>query len=134
MVSAEIVDWTAEDSPDGPPCATHELLGVIGNRWTVLVIIELGDNGETRSADLKRAVEGISQKVLTDCLRRLQSRGFVRRTVKDTVPISVSYDLTPFGREFFKVLSPLRTWADLHADRLQGERGRPRDERPALHG
>ena len=99
-------------------CATHDLIMLIGDRWSVLVLIELGDHGETRSADLKRAVTGVSQKVLTSCLRRLEDRGFVARTVEATVPVSVSYQLTPLGRSFFDAFSGLREWADDHVSQF----------------
>ena len=99
-------------------CATHELIGVIGDRWSVLVLIELGDRGPMRSADLKRSVDGVSQKVLTACLRRLEGRGFVARTVEATVPVSVTYELTPFGRSFFAAFGPLRQWVDEHVEQL----------------
>lgn len=99
-------------------CAAHELITIIGDRWSILVLIELGDHGQTRSADLKRAVEGISQKVLTSCLRRLEDRGLIARTVEATVPVSVSYQLTPFGDSFFTAFGQLRRWADDHASEL----------------
>ena len=92
---------------------------IIGDRWSVLVLIELGDHGRTRSAELRRAVEGISQKMLTSCLRRLEERGLVGRTVEPTVPVSVSYELTPFGRSFFHAFAGLREWADDHVSQLE---------------
>ncbi len=85
---------------------------LIGDRWSVLVLIELGDHGRTRSADLKRAVDGVSQKVLTSCLRRLEQCGLVERTVEATVPVSVSYELSPHGTGFFDAFAGLRAWAD----------------------
>ncbi|MEJ2868860.1 helix-turn-helix domain-containing protein [Actinomycetospora sp. OC33-EN08] len=106
-------------------CATHELIGVIGDRWSVLVLIELGDHGPTRSADLERAVDGVSQKVLTACLRRLEGRGFVARTVEATVPVSVTYELTDFGHSFFAAFTVLRTWADDHVEQLDPDNAPP---------
>lgn len=100
-------------------CATYELTTLIGDRWSVFVLIELGDQGRTRSADLKRAVDGVSQKVLTACLRRLEDRGFVVRTVEATVPVSVSYELSPFGHSFFRAFQGLRAWADQHVTQLE---------------
>lgn len=117
--------------PDGRPahplpvCATHELIRVIGDRWSVLVLIELGDHGPTRSSGLKRALDGVSQKVLTDCLRRLQDHGLVDRDVKATVPVTVTYQLTDFGQSFFAAFRGLRAWADEHADELEARRPSP---------
>jgi len=104
----------ADHSPAS--CASHELAMIIGDRWSVLVLIELGDHGRTRSADLKRAVDGISQKVLTSCLRRLEQRGLVERTIEPTVPVSVSYELSPTGTSFFDAFAGLRAWADQNSE------------------
>ncbi len=104
----------ADHSPAS--CASHELAMIIGDRWSVLVLIELGDHGRTRSADLKRAVDGISQKVLTSCLRRLEQRGLVERTIEPTVPVSVSYELSPMGTSFFDAFAGLRAWADQNSE------------------
>lgn len=98
-------------------CASHELAMLVGDRWSVLVLIELGDHGRTRSADLKRALDGVSQKVLTDCLRRLGQHRLIERTVEPTVPVSVSYELSRRGHRFFEAFGTLRAWADDDADR-----------------
>ena len=102
-------------------CATHELITTIGDRWSVLVLFELGDHGELRSGVLRRALSGVSQKVLTDCLRRLERRGFVTRTTIATMPVTVSYRLTEFGCSFFEAIRPLRQWANDHTDQLEKE-------------
>ena len=112
------------DARSLPFCATHELITVIGDRWSVLVLCQLGDHGEMRSAALRRAVEGVSQKVLTSCLRRLEDHGFVARAVEATVPVTVCYRLTPFGQSFFQVFQTLRQWADEHTDQITGAPGR----------
>jgi len=102
----------AVDTHSDESCASHDLAMLIGDRWSVLVLIELGDHGRTRSAELKRAVDGVSQKVLTSCLRRLEQRGLVERSIVATVPVSVSYELSPLGHSFFQAFGALRTWAD----------------------
>ena len=84
----------------------------------MLVLCQLGDHGEMRNAALRRAVVGVSQKMLTSCLRRLEERGFVARSVEATVPVSVSYTLTSFGSSFFDVFQTLRQWADEHVDQI----------------
>ena len=102
-----------------PACATHELIRMIGDRWSVLVLIELGDHGPTRSSAIKRAVDGVSQKVLTTCLRRLEDYGLIYRTVEATSPVSVTYGLTAVGQSFFAAFSGLREWADKNAAELE---------------
>lgn len=115
------------DARSLPFCASHELITVIGDRWSVLVLCQLGDHGQMRSAALRRAVEGVSQKVLTSCLRRLEDHGFVNRTVEATVPVTVCYQLTPFGKSFFQVFQTLRQWADEHVDQITSAAGRDHD-------
>jgi DNA-binding HxlR family transcriptional regulator len=115
-------------APDGPwcrsrqECATRELLGIVGDRWSVIILIELGDRGPMRSMELKRTVDGISQKVFTACLRILESRDLVSRTVEPTRPVSVTYALSTFGQSFFDALSGLRLWADANVDKLDATR------------
>ena len=84
----------------------------------MLVLCQLGDHGQMRSAALRRAVAGVSQKVLTDCLRRLEDRGSVARAVEATVPVTVRYELTAFGTSFFAAFQTLRQWADEHTDQI----------------
>ena len=119
------------DARSLPLSASNELITLIGNRWSVLVLCQLGDHGEMRSAALRRAVDGVSQKVLTDCLRRLEERGFVARDVEATVPVTVRYRLTPFGHDFFQAFHTLRQWADEHIDQIANAPGR---DHPARAG
>ncbi len=113
-------------------CAAHELVAIIGDRWSMLILIELADHGETRSNELRRAIDGISQKVMTSSLRRLEYRGFISRSVEATVPVSVRYDLTSFGHSFFGAFAPLRQWADDHVEQLEPPRltGSPTGDQP----
>lgn len=111
-------DAPLQEEPLLATCASHELVALIGDRWSVLVLCRLGDHGALRSAALRRAVPGVSQKVLTSCLRRLETHGFVARTVEATVPVTVCYALTPFGDSFFRAFQTLRQWADAHVDQI----------------
>jgi DNA-binding HxlR family transcriptional regulator len=94
-------------------CPTRRILDRIGDRWTVLVIGVLG-HGEVRFSELRRRVEGISQKMLTQTLRGLERDGLVRRTVHPEVPVRVEYALTEAGRTLQEPLLALQRWSIEH--------------------
>jgi DNA-binding HxlR family transcriptional regulator len=103
--------------PAGDPyhagCATRRILDRIGDRWTVLVVGVLGD-GDARFSELRRRIEGVSQKMLTQTLRGLERDGLVRRTVYPEVPVRVEYALTDAGRTLLEPLHALQEWAIEH--------------------
>jgi DNA-binding HxlR family transcriptional regulator len=106
-----MVDITLD--PRGPfsaACPTRVLLDQIADKWSVLVLIAVSD-GPVRFNTLKRQVEGISQKVLTQTLRRLQSNGLIRREAFATVPVTVQYEITPLGRSLSEIVEQLRQWS-----------------------
>ncbi len=86
------------------------VLARIGDKWTVLVIMLLGD-GPLRFNELKRRIGGISQRMLTFTVRGLERDGFVTRTVFPTVPPRVEYALTSLGRSLLKPIQHLGNWA-----------------------
>ncbi|WP_048648367.1 winged helix-turn-helix transcriptional regulator [Nitratireductor soli] len=98
-----------------------EVLSLIGNKWTSLIITRLIE-GPMRFNELKRQVHGISQKVLTASLRALERDGFVERTEHPTVPPSVEYRLTPFGRELAEPLLTLTRFAAINGERMEAAR------------
>lgn len=91
----------------------REVLDRVGDKWSVLVIGLLGDRTH-RFNELKRAIEGISQRMLTLTLRHLERDGLVERTVHPTVPPRVEYSLTPLGRSVLEPLHGLASWARDH--------------------
>lgn len=94
-----------------------EILDQIGGKWTVLIINRLG-HGPMRFSEIKRALNGISQKMLTATLRDLERDGFVRRTVTPTIPPRVDYELTDLGQELHGPLNVLGDWAVRNRDRV----------------
>ena len=94
-------------------CPTRRILDRIGDRWTVLIVGALAD-GDVRFSQLRRRVEGISQKMLTQTLRGLERDGLVRRTVHAEVPVRVEYSLTDAGRTLLGPLDALRVWSIEH--------------------
>jgi DNA-binding HxlR family transcriptional regulator len=94
-------------------CATRHILDRIGDRWTVLIVSVLGD-GDARFSELRRRIEGVSQKMLTQTLRGLERDGLVRRTVYPEVPVRVEYALTDAGRTLLEPLRALQRWSIEH--------------------
>ena len=100
-------------SPYRADCPTRRILDRIGDRWTVLIVSVLGD-GDARFSELRRRIEGVSQKMLTQTLRGLERDGLVRRTVYPEVPVRVEYALTDAGRTLMGPLRALQEWSIEH--------------------
>jgi len=90
--------------------AVSDVLSRIGDKWSVLVVSRLGD-GPKRFNELRRAIGGISQRMLTLTLRGLERDGLITRTVFPTIPPRVDYALTALGRDLLNPVSALGAWA-----------------------
>jgi DNA-binding HxlR family transcriptional regulator len=104
-------------------CPVREVLDRVGDKWSVLVIVLLGERVH-RFNELHRAIEGISQRMLTLTLRALERDGLVRRTVYASVPPRVDYELTDLGRTLLIPLGGLAEWADTHRADILAARDR----------
>ena len=100
------------------PCPVRDVLDRVGDKWSALVVLRLGRQPE-RFRALLRAVEGISQRMLTVTLRGLERDGLVHREVFDTRPPSVEYSLTPLGVSLLEHISGLAHWAMENADQIK---------------
>jgi DNA-binding HxlR family transcriptional regulator len=100
-----------------------EVLARVGDRWTVLVIDELGE-GARRFNQLRRDVAGVSQRMLTLTLKNLERDGLVSRTVTPTVPPRVDYALTDLGRSMLVPVRALGRWAQAHIEEMDAARAR----------
>ncbi|MES4904752.1 MULTISPECIES: helix-turn-helix domain-containing protein [unclassified Streptomyces] len=107
----------AELSPCGqkhhPDCGIRDVLDRVGDKWSVLVIVELA-GGPRRFRELQRAIDGISQRMLTLTVRRLERDGLVLRTVYPTVPAQVDYRLTETGASLTHLVKALAEWSLAH--------------------
>lgn len=101
--------------------AVSEVLQRVGDKWTVLVVKTLG-HGPMRFNEIKRAIDGISQRMLTLTLRALERDGLVTRTVHPTVPPRVEYELTTLGRSLIAPVTALAMWAIDHRGSIDGAR------------
>ena len=109
----ETTDTSEPRAPDvyAANCPTRQLLDRVADKWSVLILLTLG-NGEMRFNALKRRIDGISQKMLSQTLRSLERDGLVLRHVVPTVPVTVSYAISPLGSELLGALQAMIDWAE----------------------
>lgn len=93
--------------------AVREVLNRVGDKWSVLVVSLLGD-GPKRFNELRRSIEGVSQRMLTLTLRGLERDGLITRTVEPTIPPKVEYELTKLGKTLLEPVFALSKWAVDH--------------------
>ena len=99
-------------------CPLRQLITIVGDKWTLPVLYVL-KQGTQRYSELQRAIPGISKKMLTQTLRRLESDKILKRKVYPVVPPKTEYKLTDFGLELIKPLEVLAAWAIEHEVELQ---------------
>jgi DNA-binding HxlR family transcriptional regulator len=102
-------------------CPVERTLTVIGGRWKVLVLRELM-SGTKRFGELHRALDGVTQKMLTQQLREMERDGIVHRKVYAQVPPRVEYSLSPLGRSLKPVLDAMHDWGLRHSVEAPGRR------------
>ncbi|WP_092392104.1 helix-turn-helix domain-containing protein [Collimonas sp. OK412] len=112
QVTVKLPDHKSEDCR-----AISSVLARVGDKWSVLIIVLLGD-GPKRFNEIKRAVGGISQRMLTLTLRGLERDGLVTRTQFPTIPPRVDYELTDLGRSLWSAVEPLGVWARGHVGHI----------------
>jgi DNA-binding HxlR family transcriptional regulator len=103
--------------------AVSEVLARVGDKWTILVVGELG-LGPRRFNEIRRALGSISQRMLTLTLRGLERDGLVTRTVFPTIPPKVEYELTMLGRSLLVPVSGIGSWARQNRAAIQEARQR----------
>ncbi len=124
---------TTADPPHTECVVVREILDRVGDKWSVLVISLLGVRGH-RFNELRHAIEGISQRMLTLTLRQLERDGLVERTVHATVPPRVDYALTPLGESVLEPILALTHWATEHGTDIAEARRRYEESRPDSGG
>ncbi|MDR7103511.1 helix-turn-helix domain-containing protein [Croceicoccus sp. BE223] len=101
--------------------AVTDMLSRVGDKWSMQVVMKLGEQSR-RFNELRRIVDGISQRMLTRTLRNLERDGLVSRTVTPTVPPRVDYALTPLGRSLWGPVAGLSQWVLDNRGRIESSR------------
>lgn len=96
-----------------PDCPSRDVLELIGNKWSMLLLCALYDS-KTRTGQLKRKLQGISQKMLTQTLREMQQHGIVKRISYPEVPPRVEYELTELGYSLAELVVNMERWIVKH--------------------
>lgn len=99
-------------------CITRQALTKVADKWTILVIAALAEQ-PYHFGELRRKIECISQKMLTQTLRKLEADGFIDRAVLPGKVVRVEYSLTPLGKSLVVPLTSLQKWAITNASELQ---------------
>jgi DNA-binding HxlR family transcriptional regulator len=120
----EVWQWDARED-----CEVRQILDRIADKWSLLAIALL-DRRVMRFTELKREIDGISQRMLSRTLRQLERDGIVERTVYPTVPPRVDYALTEMGRSLHATTKALVVWTEAHQERIAAARS-AYDEREA---
>ncbi|GGD12678.1 winged helix-turn-helix transcriptional regulator [Aureimonas glaciei] len=109
-------------------CATRPILDEIANKWSIMILSVLC-NQPTRFNMLRRRLEGVTQKALTQALRRLERNGLVSRRVITSSPVAVEYSITPLGHSLKEPMAALYLWTLDHVSDLEAAQ-REFDQRP----
>ena len=92
----------------------QDIIGQVADRWTMLILEALHAGGTLRYTQLRKAVTGISQKMLTQTVRQMERDGLVHRTVHPVIPPHVDYTLTPLGESLGAAFCGVWIWAETH--------------------
>ncbi|OLT31747.1 HxlR family transcriptional regulator [Actinomadura sp. CNU-125] len=113
----DVLQWDTRND-----CEVRQILDRIADKWSLLVIALLDQRCTLRFTELRRRIDGISQRMLTRTLRHLERDGLVTRTVHPTVPPRVDYALTPMGETLHHTIRALVTWTEEHQNAIAAAR------------
>ncbi|MCD7971866.1 MAG: helix-turn-helix transcriptional regulator [Candidatus Azobacteroides sp.] len=107
-------------------CPFRMVMEHFGNKWSMIIIITLGENGRMRFNELDKCIVDISQKVLTSTLRILEKDGFINRTVHPEVPPRVEYELSDLGKDLLPLIERFADWSYEHIGEIEKARSEKR--------
>ncbi|MEX3104461.1 MULTISPECIES: helix-turn-helix domain-containing protein [unclassified Streptomyces] len=110
---------TRSRAQDTDVCGVTAAIAVIDGKWKTSLLWLL-ESGPHRPGELRRQLPGLSEKVLTQALREMESDGLVHRDVHDVLPLKTVYSLTPFGYDLSKALAPLDDWGHRRLEMMSG--------------
>lgn len=121
---SNVTTASAAAVPHGPICrSVAPVLNRVGDKWSMLIVMLLGD-GPMRFMELKRAIDGISQRMLTLSLRNLERDGLLTRHVTPSIPPRVDYELTELGQSLRGPVQALGAWAMAHIECIRAAQQR----------
>ncbi|WP_433330298.1 winged helix-turn-helix transcriptional regulator [Spirillospora sp. CA-294931] len=113
----DVLNWDVRED-----CEVRQILDRVADKWSLLVLAILEQRSSMRFTELRRKIDGISQRMLTRTLRHLERDGLVKRTVHPTVPPRVDYELTPLGATLHDTIRALVTWTERHQNQIAAAR------------
>ena len=93
-----------------------------GNKWSMIIIVTLGENGKMRFNELDKCIENISQKMLANTLRLLEQDGFINRKMYHVIPPRVEYELTELGKNLLPLIESFADWSYQHIEEINKAR------------
>jgi len=129
--SGKIIDIGEGRTIDTANCPVRQVLDRIGDKWSTLVILMLGDTGIMRFNEIGSAIGDISQKMLTATLRNLEADGLVSRKIYPEIPPRVEYELTELGKSLLPLIRALEVWADGNFQTIRKNRKRYANQKSA---
>ncbi len=121
MTAAPHLPWPTDIDPRVEALVT-EVIGRVADKWTMLILDVLAENGELRFTQVGKHVPGISQKMLTQTLRQMERDGLVVRTVHPVIPPRVEYRLTDLGLSLGEAFCSVWLWAKDNLERIEQAR------------
>lgn len=103
-------------------CPFRMVMEHFGNKWSMIIIITLGENGKMRFNELDKCIVDISQKVLTTTLRMLEKDGFINRKVYPEIPPRVEYELSALGKDLLPLIESFADWSYEHIREIEKAR------------
>lgn len=103
-------------------CPFRIVMDHFGNKWSMIILITLGENGRLRFGELDKCIADISQKMLTSTLRILETDGFISRIMYQEIPPRVEYELTELGLKLLPLIENFAEWSVLHIDEIHEAR------------
>lgn len=99
-------------------CPVRDIISHLGDKWSILIIVMLSRSTSMRFGELQREIPDISQKMLTQTLRKLEGMSLIERTIYPEVPPRVEYNLSPIGQSFIETLTPIIEWAKINKQQI----------------
>lgn len=112
-------DWTYTAD-----CPIRNVLDRFGDKWSILVLLNLGRKDKMRFTEINKEIGDVSQKMLTVTLRTLEADGLVKRTVYPEIPPRVEYEVTKLGKSLLPHIGALTRWADTHYKEIERSRNK----------